>query len=154
MIYSCPKAGYLLCDFPLSQRECKFLFNRTHLQSASSSPGMGTRAGCPGETEQVCIRNHTLRCSWNIAAQDQRGNSCHSNHPGLRNWNVQILRQGKWMTKHVKDFSTSTHVKWDAAATMQDVLSVENRQTGRDSVIWYPRADLIFHEKFQVYFSL
>lgn len=44
MIYSCPKAGYLLCDFPLSQRECKFLFNYAHLRSASSSPCIGTRS--------------------------------------------------------------------------------------------------------------
>lgn len=67
---------------------------------------------------------------------------------------LQILWKGRWVSRPIKLFSTTTHIKWDAAVTMQDVVSMENRQTGHDSVIWYRRADLVLHEKFQFCFPL
>lgn len=163
MIYSCRKAGYLLCDFPLSQKECRFLFSCTHPGVPVAAPALAQGAGGLRHAEQVCMRNRSPMIFLKHFCSAAQGKllpfPCHIYYPWHGNWNagtffLQILWKGRWVSRPIKLFSTTTHIKWDAAVTMQDVVSMENRQTGHDSVIWYRRADLVLHEKFQFCFPL
>lgn len=136
MIYSCPRAGYLLRDFPLARRGHRFLFH-------------GPWA--PGAAPVPAVRGVLLH---------SRGEPCPSaaTHTEMQAHRFEIPCQGRWASKQVELFPPSpppsAHLRRNAAVRTWGVLSVGHRQTSRDSVRHCRRADLPLHQKFQVYFPL